>query len=212
MKGQMFIIIGIIVSIFIIFLKTTIGITSILENKQHLEAILRSLTFQNLKNELTKTIQISYNKTDVFSNVNDFLNFSRRIIQVKDLELDTIAVEAIFPNVSAGIDTQMNVTIYNLLNTKLQNLDLSFSYDNSVRNFTNIADNSIVDINFTFNTNSNVNYTLSVFYKSFSSNSTESISIPVEIGKSKLITFFDLKLAGSFGIEREKFTETITLP
>ncbi len=211
-KGQIFFIIAIVVITLLILLKISLSLTSILENKRFLESGLEIMEFQNVKGETIRTIGISYNLTqNITQNILDFTKFSRGYFDSRTMSYQGILVLSQFPTVSSGANTNMNVTVFNALGTNLQNLNVSFSYDGSSNNVTGVGDLSTISKTFVFNTASTVNYSLIVFYKTAELNSTENITIPVEIGKSKYIGFFDLKLTSDRLSQRDKFARAITL-
>lgn len=212
MKGQIYLIIAIVMIITLVLIKNALNLTTILENKRYLESGLERLEFQNLRREVMKAARLSYNQTqNITNNVNDFWKFARNSFAARVVELRGLTVQSQFPTVTASTDTDLNVTVLNALQTNLQQLNLSFSYDGSSDNRTDIGDLTTVTTTFTFNTASDVNYTLTVFYKTSEENRTESITIPVEIGKSKYIGFYDIRFSSDRLDQKDRFTETFTL-
>lgn len=208
MKGQMFLIIAIIVIVTIILLKNSLNITKILEAKKFLESGVDRLEFENIENELIKTIQISYNQSaNMTNNVNDFLKFTRNVLQGRAIDFKGIFVETIHPSVSAGTDTPLNITVFNLLKENMNFLNLTLNTNNLT--FSNIGDSGMLSTNFTINTYTSQNYTLTVFYNTSTKNSTETVNIPITIGKSKFIAFFDLRMISLRSENRDKFIQTI---
>ncbi|MDI6798498.1 MAG: hypothetical protein QMD12_00665 [Candidatus Aenigmarchaeota archaeon] len=211
-KGQMFLIIAIVAVIALALIKTSLSTYQILEKKRYLEAGLERLEFQNAREELLRTIEYSvYQKENITKSVEDFIKFARSYFKTKTIDLNGLAAELILPNVTAETNTSLNVTILNLLGIEIQNLNLTFSYDNSTRNFVAIRDGETVETSFIFNTSSNVNYSLSVYYLTSYENRTENITVPVEIGKSKFVGLFDLRLKSDRAEQRDIFTETYVL-
>lgn len=209
MKGQMFIIIAVVVISVLVLLKTSLNLVNILENKRYLEAGLERLEFKNAKDELVRSIKISYNQSsNITNNVNDFSKFARNSLSARAMKFTGLLISSIFPNVSGS--TQMNVTTLNLFEDDLQNLNFTFSYDSSTSNFTSVAPLQSVTTSFTFPA-TDANYTLTVYYKTASENATQNITIPVEVGKSKYIGFFDLRLSSNRLEQKDKVTETVVL-
>ena len=208
-KGQIFIIIAVIVITIIVVLKTSLNLTNVLENKRFLELGLERLEFQNLRSELTKVIQVSYNQTNISENVNNFMSFAKESFLSRATILTGIGLTAMFPNVTSGANTSLNITVMNYLDDDISSLNLTFN--NTQQNFTNMARSSAFTTSFVFNTTANINYSLMMRYRVPNTNSTENITIPVEIGKTKFVGFFDVKISSIRSEHRDKFTETVVL-
>lgn len=210
MKGQTFLIMGIAIIFILIMLKVSLSLTKVVEEKRHFELGLERQQFDNVRSEVLKAVSIGYNKSsDMMKNTEDFLKFARRPLKINAIDLNGLIVSSYYSNVTANVDNKLNVTALNLLGTELINLTLSF---NSLANtFTSVTDGSSIQTDFTFNTGSDVNYTLSVYYLTVYENKTENITIPVEINKSKFVGFFDLRLISDRWEQRDKFTKTYTL-
>lgn len=203
-------IIGIITIMFLIMLRISFDLTKIIESKRYLELGLEREQFKNIRSEVLKSISISYHKKEnITKNVEDFLRFSRDHLKREAIDFNSFVVGSLYPNVSVNTDTRLNVSILNFLGTEIQNLDLTFN--SSTKNFTSVKDGSTIETYFIFNTSSDINYTLTTYYLTSYENRTENITIPVEIGKSKFIGFFDLRLISDRLEQKDKFTQTYTL-
>ena len=212
MKGQIFLIASVIVIITLVLIKNSIDITSVLENKRSLESSLERLEFENAKRELIRTVDYSANfSTNISTGVEIFLKFSQNVFSQRTNDFQAIAVSTYYPRVVSGSMVTINFTVLNLLERNLDFLNLTFSSTNVSTTFRDVAQAAIVTTNSTFTTSNTVNYTLTVFYNTTQGNITENILIPVEIGKSKFVGFFDLILKSSRLTQRDKFTETIDL-
>jgi len=201
---------GIAIIFILIMIKVSLSLTEIVEEKRHLELGLERQQFDNVRSEALKAVSIGYDESsDMTNTLEDFLKFARKPLKINAIDLNGLVVSSYFPNVTANVDNTLNVTALNLFGTELRNLTLTFN--SLARIFTSIEDGSIVRTNFTFNTGSDVNYTLSVYYLTAYENKTENITIPVEINKSKFVGFFDLRLISSRVEQRDKFTKTYIL-
>lgn len=210
MKGQIFLIIAIITIVALMMLRISLDLNKIMENKRYLESGLERQEFQNMEDEIVKSIVISSkNTTAIASNTNDFAKFARGSLTSRGEELNGFLVHSIFPTVVAGTDTRLNVTVLNILGTEIVTLNLSLN--SSSQMFYSIPDSGSVETNFTFTTSSNANYTLTAYYLTAYENKTEEINIPAEIGKSKYVGFFDLRLISSRLEQRDRLTKTYTL-
>lgn len=191
-------------------LRVSLDLSKIIEKKRYLESGLEREEFQNVKNEIIKSIVISSkNTTLIANNTNNFAKFARNSLNSRTGELNGIFVHSVFPIVMAGSDTMLNVTLLNIFGREISVLNLSL--DSSYQMFYSIPDNATVEANFIFSTSSNTNYTLTVYYLTAYENKTEEINIPVEIGKSKYVGFFDLRLISERLEQRDKFTKTYVL-
>lgn len=209
MKGQIFLILAVIIIVTVILLRTSLNVSSVLETKKYLESGFERLEFQNFRDEISKVIQISYNQTNITGNVNEFVRFAKNIFGSRAMDVNGIFVESVHPAVSAATDTRLNVTVYNFLGNSLKYLNLSLN--GTERTYSEITDNRVLETSFTINAPSSQNYTLWIFYNTSTTNSSESFTIPVEIGKRKFVGFFDVRLVSSRSENRDKFVESATL-
>lgn len=210
-KGQIFLIIAIITIMFLIMLRISFDLTKIVERKRYFELGLEREQFENIRSETLKSISIAYHeKENITNNIENFLRFSRDSLIRETIDFNNFVVGSIYPNVTANTNITLNVSVLNFLGAEIQNLDLTFN--SSTKSFTSIADGTSTETYFIFNSSSNVNYTLTAYYLTSYENKTENISIPVEIGKSKFIGFFDLRLISDRLEQKDKFTQTYSLP
>lgn len=214
-KGQMFLIMSMIIIVTLMVLKSSMDLPKIMETKRYMEMGLERKEFNNIKDELTRTIEFSYyQSSDIAANVKKFISFARNHLKARTVVLKGIAVESIFPTVAAGVDTRMNVTVFNFFDSKINSLNLSFIDSTTLLNdqtFTSISDGQTIETNFTINTNADKNYTLSAFYLLPSENKTEEISIPAKIGKSTYVGFFDIRFVSERLEQRDRITLTYDL-
>jgi hypothetical protein len=207
MKGQFFIISGLVVVVVLLLIKSSLNLSQLIENKRFLESSLEKKEFSNIRDELVNTVELSYNKNET-ENVENYIVYVRNRLESRAIDLKGIAVEASFKNVTDGSDTGLNVTAFNFLGETISSLKLTFSYDGSSQTFSNVADNTSRKKDFTFNTPSDVNYTLSINYITTAESKQYAIQIPIEIGKSKFIGFFDLRMTG-LGENRDEFSKVV---
>lgn len=213
MKGQIYLIIAIIVITIMVTLKTSLDTTKLLETKRHLEVSLEREQFQNVKREIYNTVSFSANQSqNINTNLNNFVKYGREKLGARTYDLRGLMVQTIYPAPASGVDTRINVSVYNFLGQEIRTLNLSFSYDPSKNiSFSSVKDESSLDYNFTFNTVSNVNYTLTVFYWTSTDVGSEVITVPVSVGKSKYVLFTDIKLKSNVEEIRDKYTDVFTL-
>ena len=203
MKGQAFIILAIIL-VLILFLIKSLSPKDLMDEDGRVEG----LEFENLKHEILKTVQISFpNEGNISKNLNGFLKFARNSLKSRGLELKVFLAKIYYSNITQNLNNSLNVSILNLLGSELLNLNITFSYDNSSRNFTSVQDEQVIETYFTFNANSNTNYTLEIFYRTNYEEGRERVSIPVKLNKSKFIMLTNLEFLSNNLEEREKLLE-----
>ena len=201
-KGQMFLIAAIFIIVILALIKTSFNIYQLLENKRYLESSLEKEEFQNFKEELIKTVEYSiYQKENITRNTEEFIKFAKNSFKSRTIDLNGLAVEAIYPKVYANTNTQLNVTVFNFLGEEIKELNLTF---NSSSQTFSLPDSSSHSVQFLFNTPSDYNYTLFVSFLTSTKNKTEEILIPVEINESKFVGFFDLEILSPRGQLKEK--------
>jgi hypothetical protein len=200
-KGQMFLISSVVIVIVLILLRFSINLPDVVHNKKDIEGKIVRETFENIKTELVKTIEISYHQSNnITSNVFDFSNFTRKKMNERLLDFKLLYIGSITPE--SGSD--MNVTVINLLK---ESINASLNLNGSLQNNDNILDSTNWITTFTIV--SGQDYILTVSYNdTYQSN----ITIETESGKSKYIAFFDIFLTGLGTTYKDKFQKSYTLP
>jgi hypothetical protein len=209
MKGQFFLISGLIIIVVLLLIKSSLNLAQIIESKRYLEIGLERKEFSNIRDGLVETVELSYNKNET-NNVEKYIVYVRQRLKARTTDLNGLAVGSSFKKVVSGSDTGLNVTVFNFLDETIQSLNLTFYSDPPQSQiFSNVADNSSVKKDFTFSTTSDVNYTLIVNYTTSTESKQYSIQIPAEIGKSKFIGFFDLRMISLRGENRDEFSKIV---
>jgi hypothetical protein len=209
MKGQMFIIAALIVIITIIALKNSLSLANVLENQRHLVAGLDALEFNNIISEMARVLQISFNSpTNMTNNLNNFNSFVHDLLTTKSVEFDSLLVETYYSNLTANVNTAVNITVYNSLGTDMKLLNLTF---NGTSQTFSLANQNSLYTGFIINTSVSTNQTLTIFYSTYSTSQTETVTIPLTIGSSKYVTFYDIRYITNRGQQSDKFTNVITL-
>ncbi|TAL47459.1 hypothetical protein EPN87_02865 [archaeon] len=210
-KGQMFIIMAIIIVTVLVLLKTRMNLSEILMNKGTLESDLSQLKLGNIVSEEKNNLQVNYlQNMSMMNNVVNFTNFVRSVESSNAETLNSFIIGSYIANTTASTNTNINITVYNVMGMPVD-ANITFTYDNSVANFTNLPDASSTSQNFTFSTASNANYFLLVTYATAAEIQTANITLPVTIGNSKFIGFYDIRLATNTGTYTSRFVQNITL-
>jgi len=207
MKGQFFLISGIVIVVVLLLIKNSLDLAQIIENKRSLETSMEKKEFLNVKDELLKTIDYSYNKNES-EKIENFIVYVRQRLKAKAIELDGIAIETEVNNVVENSPVSLNVTIFNFLGENIQSLNLNFSCNGSSQSLSNIPDNSSRRVEFTF-IGSNENCSLNVNYTTPKESKQYKIQILVEIGKNKFFGFFDLRMKGLTSEIRDEFLKVV---
>jgi len=212
-KGQIYLIIAIIVITVMFTLKSSLDTTKLLESKRHLEMSLEREQFENIKNEIYNTVSFSTNQSqNINTNLDNFVKYTRLKLRGRTYDLNGLLVKTVYPSPSSGVDTRINVSVLNFLGKEIRTLNLSFSYaPGANQTFSSVRDEAVLDSNFTFNTVSDVNYTLTVFYLTQTEAVTEVITIPVNLGKSKYVLFTDIRLKSNIEEIRDKYRDVFQL-
>jgi len=198
MKGQSFLIISIIFIIILALIKANISFQEFQEDKSF------GIEFENTKEEMVRSVEFSvYEKENISRNLESFAEFARNSFKRRALNLNSLILEAIVEN------DELNVSVKNLLGNEIIFLNISFSYDNSFREFENIKDGEKVTTTFSF---SNGNYTLKISYKTPFSQESEEFLIETEVGKSKFTVFLDISLENEKAKLRDKIFKSYELP
>ena len=205
----MFIIAAIVVIAVLGGLKANLSLQKIVENQRHLVAGLDSLEFNNIRSEMIRVLQISFNSSsNMTENLNRFNSFVTDALATKNIEFHSLLVETYVPILVASQNTIVNITVYNSLGTDIKFLNLTL---NGTSNTFTLQDKNSLRTSFTVNIDSTVNDTLTIFYNTSSTSQTETATIPFTIGSSKYVTFFDIRYISSRGQQSDKFVNTLTL-
>lgn len=132
-KGQMFIIVAVIMIVVLVILKIGVNIPDIMQKNRESEGKFEHDFFVNVVDELTKTIDVSYYQPiNITNNVYSFANFTRKKMTEKLQNFKLLYVGSITP-ASSGSDT-MNVTVINLLN---KNTNVTLNMNGTIKTCSN---------------------------------------------------------------------------
>lgn len=205
----MFIIAALVMIVVLVSLRNNLSLASVLENQRHLVSSFDTLEFSNIRSEMVRTLYISYNSTsNMTNNLNNFNSFVRDVLTTKSVEFDSLIVETYYTNLTANQNTTVTVNVLNSLGKDMQFLNLTF---NGTSQTFSLPNQNVLQTTFAVNTSVTINQTLTVFYNTTSTSQTETITIPLVIGGSKYVTFFDLRYINANGQQSDKFTNTISL-
>jgi hypothetical protein len=209
----MFIILAIAASVTIILIRLSIGTPEIVEEKRSLEVAVDELEFQNFRKELVNAGSMSVNRTsNITANTNSFFVFGKDVFSSKAATLEGVTIGSVYSNAAAGSDVRLNVTVANYLNLQISTLILNFTGNGLTYAASNLEPGFTRETNFTFNTNTNANYTLWVYYATQAGSVTHNITIPADLGKSKFVGYYDIKLATQSGTSSDRFASSFDIP
>lgn len=214
MKGQMFLIGTLVVVLVLVLIKTTLNVTDIIESKRFLESGLEKEVFQNFRDETVNAAIFSMNQsTNITGNVNSFIHFSKSALATRDMSLGGVVVQTVHASPSASVDTRMNISVINFLPVPLDFINLNFTASGTANTtYNNVPSGFTIETNYTFNTASNTNYTLYIAYGSPIDKIVQNITIPIELGKSKYIAFYDIRLESSRLEQKDRLIKTFEIP
>ena len=116
MKGQMFIILAIVLVVILIGIRASLRATSYSENKIVWESSLNTKVFENLFDESLSIIDFVYSDFNGYpSYVKEFFSFEWKKMRERGKNFEGVFI-GVYPNSSSN---QMNVTIVNFLGRKI---------------------------------------------------------------------------------------------
>lgn len=210
MKGQMYLIMAIIIIVLLTLIKISLNLTDIIENKKAMEINLERQEFQNVRDEVVKIPILTHRQNNITDNTESFIRFAHDALEARTIDLEGVFVISSYPKVSSNTDTKLNVTFFNFLDDDVEFLNLTFN--TTVTTATDVEELERLDRQFDFRISSPTNLTLTVFYNTSSINNTEEITITTEVGKSRFFGFYDLRYVSSKLEQRDKFVQVIDLP
>jgi cell division protein FtsL len=197
-KGQMFLLIAVVIVIAIVVLRYNITYPLAAEEKKTLEARFENRMFNNLIEEFNNSLKFSYyNTTNMTKNVFDFANFSKSKVDEHSMLLKALFVGSV-ANRTTG---NLNVSLINMLSTSVNaNLTLGgTSFINSVENY------GKWDVNFTITPGTQ--YTLQLTYDS----TTEDIKIITKPTKDVYVGFFYISMETDNSLHRARYQSHIDI-
>lgn len=213
MKGQLFLIGSIIIIVVLVLIRTSINVTEVLEKKRFIEFGLEKIEFDNIRIETLKSAYntINYSR-DMTTVTNSFIIFVEDKFLGRLVQFDGVSVIPYYENLIESTDTPLNVTLFNFFDSEVQRAVLNLSTDfGSPITFNNIASGTSSSTVFTLNLASNQNLTLWIFYETGSEKIVHNLTIPAEIGKTKAVPYFDLRLVSDRGVIRDRFSDVINV-
>lgn len=186
MKGQIFLIISIIVSITLIILKSNLNIKSILEAKRFLEIGIERKEFENLRNEFLKLTQINSSK-DMEEKTEDFLRFLRNSYDSRLMEFRGILINFYYSN------PYLNFSFFNGIGSTIKLINISL--ENQYFEKRNLADLSKFKGSFNIQIDQKDFKNVVVYYEYLDKNSTEIFNITLDPSKITYFGFYHIFLS-----------------
>lgn len=210
-KGQVFVIGAIIIVLVLVLIRTSINVADIIQEKNYIEAGLERTEFANLRNEVPKSTYNTINNTGNMTNTTvSFIAFAEEKLAGRTLQFDGVAVISIYNTLPASTDTQLNVTLYNFFEDNMNNAIVNLSTNfNSPATFANVSSGTTRSTAFTLNLASSQNLTMWIFYDVSGVYHVQNVTIPAEIGRSKAVNYYDLRLKSERGTISDRFAETV---
>jgi hypothetical protein len=187
MKGQILLIASVIVVLTYISLYYVINVYALLKSKASLEAsLIVADEIMNIKREIEMLPLLDFRASDqeLISHVKSFTDFVRRTMLARGKETGTASVLAYTPNEVGVGQATLNVSIFNQKLETMEDVKLLFSYGPTFIKLGDIPDGQVHNTSFTFNTTADVDYVLTVSYKTDKWGFfNESMMLPVRLGE-----------------------------
>lgn len=210
-KGQVFLIGAIIIVLVLVLIRTSINVAEVVQRKSFIEAGLEKIEFTNVRNEVPKAAYNAMNDTDSIANqTNSFIAFAEDKLNGRTLALDGVSVIAKYDSLQESTDTDLDVTLYNFFDAEMSRAIVNLSTDfNSPTQFNNTASGSSRFAQFTLNLGSSQNLTMWVFYEVSGKTYVQNVTIPAEIGKTRAVGYFDVRMTSERGTFSDRFSEVM---
>ena len=198
-KGQFFLITALIFVIyFSVLFSSSLSYETTIESRKYLEFYIYSDYFENFKSELGKIFTYFYDNSSMKNFVKNFTIYARDKFDLKDMGLREIFLLASYDTIQANQEQILSISLLNLLNKGISNINITFNYNNTSRTQSSLEDSNFFETFFGFNIASDSTYKLILKYNDGENQSYE-IDVPLKIVKSKKIGFWvvSLKIDGS---------------
>jgi hypothetical protein len=197
MKGQMFLIITIVIVSGLLIIKATSLAPELFERKKISEATLETRIHDNIVKELKNVPRISANdKENITTNVFDFANFTQRKMNERFLDFKFFFVGSL-----ARTSNIVNTSVLNLMGEqKNVTLNLNGTIKNSL-----VSSNSRWDTSFDITAGST--YTMTVSFTNY----TENVTIKTKSNKDVYVGLFDVYLESQEAVHRNLTQQTYVL-
>lgn len=201
-KGQVFLIISIIIIVVFLILRGSVNLPDIIQRQKDTESRFERKFFTNTVSEFQKAVEISSRYDNISTNVFDFANFTRQRMSDRLNDLDLLFVATL----SQRTGTTLNVSAINLLNKPINlTLTLNSTPSQSV-NMDNFLDRTKRESTFTITQGTNYAVTIS-----YNSTYTENMTFITRNGFKYYNAFFDIALRSRDTTYKDKFQRSYRL-
>jgi hypothetical protein len=190
MKGEAFLLAAVVISVALVAMFQPMRSEYLIKQKQLLQSEYFSSIFENIFNEIKNSIYFSFDDLDaMIANYFDFLNFSKRIVNQKAMNFESLAIL-----VKANTSGYLNITAINFFPESLW-LNLTFNEtQNSILQIDSYALNST---NFYFVVGNSHNLTIQ--YK----NVLREITIETKDDRNVFLAYVDASINWKDGVKRK---------
>ncbi len=201
-KGQIFIILSVIIIVVFLILRGTVNLPDIIQRQKDTESRFERRFFTNTVDEFQKAVEISSKYDNISSNVFDFANFTRQRMSERLNDLDLLFVGTL----SQRTGTTLNVSAINLLNKPINlTLTLNSSPSQSL-NMDNFLDQTKRENTFTIS--QGTDYALTIAYNNTYSENTTFVT---KNGFKYYNAFFDITIRSRDTSYKDKFQKSYKL-
>ncbi len=202
-KGQMFLILGILIVLFLISVRLAV---------QPPRSISVDETFNpiNIREE-SKSVQkfSEVNRTNITGNIENFTGFIDDKLSDRGIGFTSIYLFGYLEPTSNGTQTNLTITVGNYLGSQISNVNVTLSNSSSTHNSTNLS-----TINNENTNTGNITFsmlaeqkTITLDYTLDGLNKTQDFTVDLKNGKTNLISFFDLTFTIIDKTTKERFAE-----
>jgi hypothetical protein len=204
-KGQFFLLFSLVIIMVIFSIFFSFPSEQLSKSRENLENYVYLSILSNIEEEQQKIFEYFYFNSSLKDFEKNFSVYIRGKLELRNIEFKNVFLLASYDNIEANNQETLNISLLNLLGNEMNNINITFTYDNSSKLLSSLSDGNFFETSFSFNISSNVDYNLIL---EFSNNEKEEykINIPLRIGKSKKIGFWVNSLqAERFYIKKDFF-------
>jgi hypothetical protein len=209
-KGQIYLMVGVIIILTMIMIRLSISYSGAIEGGKLMESGLGMQQFENVKDEILNSAGMgAADGSQMAGNIRNFISFSRTHLNANSASLDCALLSSFYYNASAGQTGNLNTTFVNFMGRGMNNLSMSFA--GSTFGMATLADGSSASTNFTFTTDADKNYTLTLSFDVGGRSFIENITIPILIGQNRLVAFLDMNIESNYQARSDRVSRTYVL-
>ncbi len=205
MKGQTFLLTaGVIIGI-LVALRAFTTISQVTSEREILDVSVEDLAFKNIENELKQLVGTAVlSPVNMTDSVIDFINFTRRGVNGRGLDLTAIFVGALANSTNQTI----NITVFQFLRETNLNVTVELNTSTIQANRSLMNDTQAFMSNFTFTRGEIYNITVTFPDKGYE----ENITIKTRTNRDTYAAFYDISVNSERAAHVKKFKQEVRIP